>query len=930
MLYERVRKTVMNFIKRKRSKAGSTGRTNNSRKRQVDQDARNILEDETDNYSETEWDELDEEYPEKADDSEDDPEWEESEYDEETEYGEDDSYEEDASYEEDDLNEDNPEYEDDTEYEDDPECEDDPEYEDDLDSEENENEDDIYYNSGYEQDRHPKKVSRSSRTVQKSPSGRRKRKKKKGGQNNVFYMTLHKFHSLPATDKILAITGVAVLFCAVLTGTVLAATNTSKKQVASFADVGTELESVNVIGENGLVAMNNAKAAAVISASSTESASSAAAESSSEAPKNITVKLKTTSILKDLKLKFVNSATGKLIASVPFEAKVTGPDNKTSTWKDDDGDGIIYKTGLTGGNYKVQMVELGSQYSTYVIDSSVSTVQVKDKIAYQKVDVVEEVKTEAQVNVAKEDTAVVQAAIQSKLTDTVPFVEATATLNGTGSYNKIDKSTITDPGASARLNLTGFRFMSALTGTNGTATISLSSSTASVAVGNTAVLTAKASSSQAVSDNNQTTTKTTDLSSGVTWSSSDTSVATVSGGTITGVKAGTAVITASVSGASAACTVTVTDKASLTLSSTALTVIKGKTGAITATLAPSGATISAVSSGDTSIAAVTYSGTTVTVTGVKAGTATITVAGSNSLTAACTVTVKSSAASDTSTKLKDKNGNQVYVLDNGNYREAVYADYYNYDTFYTQTTQTLYTGWQNLSGKTYYYLSDHTCVTGAQVIQGAKYTFSGDGILQTGSGTMGIDVSKWNGSISWGDVKKSGAAYAIIRCGYRGSSTGALITDPNFAANIANATSSGLKVGVYFFTQAINEAEAIEEASMVVSQISKYKISYPVFLDVETSHGRGDAIDSGTRTAVCKAFCATIQNSGYTAGVYSNNTWLTGKMDAGSLGSYKIWLAQYASAPTYGGRYNLWQYTSKGTVAGVSGNVDLNLSYLGY
>ena len=130
--------------------------------------------------------------------------------------------------------------------------------------------------------------------------------------------------------------------------------------------------------------------------------------------------------------------------------------------------------------------------------------------------------------------------------------------------------------------------------------------------------------------------------------------------------------------------------------------------------------------------------------------------------------------------------------------------------------------------------------------------------------------------------------------------------------------------GVYFFTQAVDEVEAVQEASMVLDRISGYKISYPVFLDVEGSGGRGDKIDSATRTAVCKAFCNTIQNAGYTAGVYANKTWLSQKMDASALSGYKIWLAQYAAAPTYTGRYDLWQYKSTGKVSGISGNVDLN------
>lgn len=116
---------------------------------------------------------------------------------------------------------------------------------------------------------------------------------------------------------------------------------------------------------------------------------------------------------------------------------------------------------------------------------------------------------------------------------------------------------------------------------------------------------------------------------------------------------------------------------------------------------------------------------------------------------------------------------------------------------------------------------------------------------------------------------------------------------------------------------------------MTLSLISGYKISYPVFLDVEDSGGRGDKIDSGTRTQVINAFCQTIRNSGYTPGVYANKTWLQSKFSPGSINA-KIWLAQYAATPTYSGGYQMWQYSSKGSVSGIKGNVDMNLSYLGY
>ena len=125
--------------------------------------------------------------------------------------------------------------------------------------------------------------------------------------------------------------------------------------------------------------------------------------------------------------------------------------------------------------------------------------------------------------------------------------------------------------------------------------------------------------------------------------------------------------------------------------------------------------------------------------------------------------------------------------------------------------------------------------------------------------------------------------------------------------------------------------EGGEGASMTISLISKYSLAFPVFLDIESSGGRGDSISEAQRTAVAKAFCQTIQNSGYRAGVYSNKTWFESKMDVNALSGYKLWLAQYAATPTYNKtRYDMWQYSSKGKVTGVTGNVDMNISYLGY
>lgn len=203
--------------------------------------------------------------------------------------------------------------------------------------------------------------------------------------------------------------------------------------------------------------------------------------------------------------------------------------------------------------------------------------------------------------------------------------------------------------------------------------------------------------------------------------------------------------------------------------------------------------------------------------------------------------------------------------------------------------------------------------------------------FDNGSAKLGIDVSKWNQEIDWAAVKEAGIEFAIIRCGYRGASTGALVIDPRYKENIEGAIEAGIPVGVYFFTQARDEVEAVEEASMVIRLIEDYDVDYPVFLDSESAGGKGraDGLDSDERTRAHRAFLQTIQAAGYETGVYASRNWLKDRIDMARLSDYRIWLAEYADAPTYDEYYyHMWQYTSKGTVNGISTNVDLNLCYM--
>ena len=419
-----------------------------------------------------------------------------------------------------------------------------------------------------------------------------------------------------------------------------------------------------------------------------------------------------------------------------------------------------------------------------------------------------------------------------------------------------------------------------------------------------------------------------------TWAVADPQVAKIENNKVTALKAGTTKITVTSAAdgtIKAECTVTAVAKAETTikLDKTSAVLKPKETLQLNAAVTPEGKTIKWASS-KTEVATVDDKGK---VTAVAAGETVIT-AEAEGKKAECKITVNSGydPKTDTTKLLKDKSGNQIYVMVNGAYVEAKVADYYKYDTFYKKENVSSYRyyGWQNLDGKSYFFDKNGNKVTGEQVIQGAKYNFNSDGSLNTGSGVLGIDVSTWNGNINWNQVKNSGVSYVIIRTGFRGSTQGALVEDNKFRQNIQGAINAGLKVGVYFFTQAVNEVEAVEEASMVLSQIKGYKITYPVFIDVESSGGRADGLDAGTRTRVINAFCQTIQNGGYRAGIYANKTWLAQKMNVSALSGYKIWLAQYNTQVTYGGRYDMWQYSDKGKISGISGNVDMNLSFMNY
>ena len=279
----------------------------------------------------------------------------------------------------------------------------------------------------------------------------------------------------------------------------------------------------------------------------------------------------------------------------------------------------------------------------------------------------------------------------------------------------------------------------------------------------------------------------------------------------------------------------------------------------------------------------------------------------------------------TEEKLKDSKGNQLYV-DAECKKEATAADYEKGRTYYYKEADYTYYGWQTIDGRTFFFDKNGNPVTGTQVIQGVSYNFGNDGAIVS-NGT-GIDVSKHQGSIDW---KQAGPAvsFAIIRCGYRGMYDGQLHEDPYFYTNMKGAKGNGVNTGIYIYSTALNEAEAVAEASMAVAMANKAGgCALPIYIDMEDTTRGQSRLTNEQRTAIVNAFCTTVQSGGHRAGVYASKNWMSGKINTGSLpGSCSIWVAQYNTACSYSGRYNIWQYSSKGSIPGIKGNVDMNKSY---
>ena len=207
----------------------------------------------------------------------------------------------------------------------------------------------------------------------------------------------------------------------------------------------------------------------------------------------------------------------------------------------------------------------------------------------------------------------------------------------------------------------------------------------------------------------------------------------------------------------------------------------------------------------------------------------------------------------------------------------------------------------------------------------------------------GVDISKHQTSADFAKVKAAGFEFAILRCGYRGWGSGTVEQDERWLQHVQNAIANKMPYGVYFFSQAITEQEAIEEAQFCLKMVKAQKVQplYPIYIDTEwanTSHtGRADGLSKAQRTAVVIAFCKEIEKAGYYAGIYASTSWFRERLNDNQLTSYDKWIAQYALRCTYKGAYGMWQYGG-GTnylapkkVDGISSaNCDQNYCYKDY
>ena len=197
----------------------------------------------------------------------------------------------------------------------------------------------------------------------------------------------------------------------------------------------------------------------------------------------------------------------------------------------------------------------------------------------------------------------------------------------------------------------------------------------------------------------------------------------------------------------------------------------------------------------------------------------------------------------------------------------------------------------------------------------------------------GVDLSKYNGTVDFTKLKDAGVGFAMLRLGSRGYGSGKISLDEKFVEYAQNAQVAGIPIGAYIYSQAVNEVEAVEEANYIVGAISGFNVKYPVAIDIERVSGdeaRTDKLTNSERTAIVKKFCETVKGYGYKPVIYASAEMLVGGLDIEELQDYDVWLADEKIPTEYPYRFGMWQYNTKGHIDGITGDIDLDISFIDY
>lgn len=193
----------------------------------------------------------------------------------------------------------------------------------------------------------------------------------------------------------------------------------------------------------------------------------------------------------------------------------------------------------------------------------------------------------------------------------------------------------------------------------------------------------------------------------------------------------------------------------------------------------------------------------------------------------------------------------------------------------------------------------------------------------------GIDLSCHNGNINMSKVKSSGVEFIILRLGYRKNKNN---IDEKFYENYNAAIQLGIPIGIYIYSYALNTIDALNEAQFVLNIAKNLTLEYPIFIDMEDSDNYKSKrhVSYSTCIDICETFCNYIENAGYYVGIYANLDWLNNKINDTKLDKFDKWVAQWSKSCTYKKTFGIWQYSSKGSIHGINGNVDLNYALKDY